>query len=202
MRYGNALPTFALLAGLLLGGCADEGDTAGSGSTTGSSPEATETFNDADVAFATNMIPHHRQAIEMAGLAEERSQDSEVKELAANIQAAQQPEIDTMSGWLQAWGKPVPDVTGGMAGMDHGGMTAGEMPDMMTAEEMNQLRNQTGVGFDRMFLTMMIAHHEGAIRMAETEQANGSNPDAVALAKKIAEDQQAEIETINRLLGR
>lgn len=200
MRYRHALTTFALAAGLLLAGCANDEDTARAGSTGAATETAQATFNDADVEFASNMIPHHGQAIEMAAIAKDRAQNEQVKELAARIEAAQQPEIDTMSAWLLTWGKPVPEQNG-MAGMDHGGMATGEMSGMMTAEEMNQLHGATGPDFDRMFLTMMIAHHEGAIRMAETEQANGSNPDAVVLAKKIAEDQQAEITTMQGLIG-
>lgn len=200
MRIKHVLTMFTLAAGLLLAGCANDEDTAGAESTVAATETAQATFNDADVEFATNMIPHHGQAIEMAAIAKDRAQNEQVKELAARIEAAQQPEIDTMSAWLLTWGKPVPEQNG-MAGMDHGGMATGEMAGMMTAEEMNQLHGATGRDFDRMFLTMMIAHHEGAIRMAETEQANGSSPDAVALAKKIAEDQQAEIATMQGLIG-
>jgi uncharacterized protein (DUF305 family) len=136
----------------------------------------------------------------MAAMAADRSQDPEVKDLAADIEAAQQPEIETMSSWLRAWNKPVPEQTAGMEGLGHDGTD--DMSVMMTAEEMDQLHAAAGVDFDRMFLTMMIAHHKGAIRMAETEQANGSNSDAVALAKKIAQDQQTEIKTMEELLGR
>jgi len=199
VHHKRALTILALTAGLTLAGCADEAETHRAHSTQTTGETTQQTFNDADVAFTTDMIPHHRQAIEMAAMAAERSQDPEVKNLAATIQAAQQPEIDTMSSWLQAWGQPVPEATAGTEG-GHGGMH--DMPGMMTAEEMNRLRDETGVGFDRTFLTMMIEHHEGAIRMAQAEQANGSNPEAVALAKKIAEDQQAEIKTMQELLGR
>jgi uncharacterized protein (DUF305 family) len=199
VTYKFALTAVAVAAAFLLAGCADEAETHRTHSTEATGEATQQTFNDADVAFATDMIPHHRQAIEMAAMAADRSQDPEVKNLAATIQAAQQPEIDTMSAWLRAWGQPIPDGTAGTEG-GHGGMH--DMPGMMTAEQMNQLHNETGVGFDRIFLTMMIEHHEGAIRMAETEQANGSNPEAVGLAKKIAQDQQAEIKTMQELLGR
>jgi uncharacterized protein (DUF305 family) len=200
VHHKRALTILAITAGLTLAGCADEAETHRAHSTQATGEATQQTFTDADVGFATDMIPHHRQAIEMAAMAAQRSEDPEVKELAAAIQAAQQPEIDTMSSWLTAWGKPVPEGAAGMDAMGHGGMN--DMPGMMTTEEMNQLHDETGVGFDRMFLTMMIEHHEGAIRMAETEQANGSNPEAVALAKKIAQDQQAEIKTMQQLLGR
>lgn len=81
-------------------------------------------FNDADVAFATDMIPHRRHAVEMAELAETRAESPEVKDLAMQIMSAQDPEIETMSGWLTAWGKPVPADDGGMD-------MSGSMPGMM-----------------------------------------------------------------------
>jgi uncharacterized protein (DUF305 family) len=154
--------------------------------------------NEADATFATKMIPHHAQAVEMAKLAATRASSAEVKELARDIEGAQQPEIDQMTSWLKAWGKPVPDTS--MSGMDHGGMNHGD--GMMTAAEMQQLENAKGAEFDRLFLTLMIKHHEGAIAMAKQEEQNGRNPDAVALAKKIAQDQTAEIATIKGLLAK
>ena len=71
-------------------------------------PPPAAPFNDADVTFAQQMIPHHQQAIEMARLADGRAADPEVKNLAAAIEKAQDPEIDTMKGWLKSWGKPLP----------------------------------------------------------------------------------------------
>jgi uncharacterized protein (DUF305 family) len=87
-----------------------------------------------------------------------------------------------------------------MSGMDHDGMSGEDMPGMMAQEDMNGLKASTGAEFDQMFLTMMIEHHEGAIEMAETEQTEGQNPDAIALAKQIVADQQAEIQTMRALL--
>jgi uncharacterized protein (DUF305 family) len=156
-------------------------------------------FNQADVTFAQEMIPHHQQAIEMAQLAQDRAADPEVKDLAARIEVAQDPEIQTMTGWLESWGKDVPSD-----GMDHGdgGMSGEDKPGMMTEEEMADLEAAGGAEFDQMFLTMMIEHHEGAIEMARTEQADGQNADAVALAEKIGADQAAEIATMEDLLQR
>ena len=159
--------------------------------------DSAESFNDADVAFAQGMIPHHRQAVEMAQLAPDRASSPEVKELAENIESAQEPEIETMTNWLEAWGEDVPAEDEGMAGMDHGGET---MPGEMTEEEMTELEAASGAEFDQMFLTMMIQHHEGAIEMAKTEQSEGENPDALELAKQIETDQTAEIQTIEELL--
>ena len=150
-------------------------------------------FNKADVSFAQGMIPHHRQATEMADMAESRSKNSDVRELASKITAAQQPEIDLMSGWLESWGEEVPEE---MSGMDHsGGMTG-----MMSSEDMAALEKSSGDDFDQMFLTMMIEHHEGAIEMAKTEEQEGKDKDAITLAQKIQKDQAAEIRTMEELL--
>jgi uncharacterized protein (DUF305 family) len=157
--------------------------------------------NDADLRFAQMMIPHHEQALEMAQLAAGRASAQPVKDLAEQIRAAQDPEIATLNGFLQAWGAP---ATGGMAGMDHGGMAHGgtsPMNGMMTAEQMDQLEAASGAEFDRMFLEMMIAHHEGAVADARTELAEGANPQAKELAQKIVDGQTAEITQMRQLQG-
>ena len=151
-------------------------------------------FNKADVSFAQDMIPHHRQATEMADMAESRTQNSEVLELASKITAAQQPEIDLMSGWLKSWGEDVPEE---MSGMDH----SGGMPGMMNSEDMAALEESSGDEFDQMFLTSMIEHHESAIEMAKAEEEEGKFKDAITLAQKIQKDQAAEIRTMKALLN-
>lgn len=148
--------------------------------------------NAADVTFATEMIPHHRQAVEMAELAATRASSIEVVALAEEIAGAQDPEIEIMSGWLEAWGAPIPEE---MGGMDMSGM-----PGMMSEEQMQDLAGSTGAVFDEMFLEMMIEHHTGAIQMAQTEQRQGRNPEAIDLAVQIERAQTAEIETMQDLL--
>ena len=201
-------------------GAATSGTTSGTTSarSTGSpasiSASAAATFNDADVAFAQMMIVHHQGAIQMADLAPSRAQNQDVLALAARIKAAQAPEIDQMTSWLTAWGAAAPSMmsgsaTSGMGGMDHGGMDMGgttsvaessvSMPGMMSGDQMQQLE-ASGAAFDKMFLELMIVHHQGAVEMAETEIADGSNPEAVALAQKIKSDQTAEIAEIQALL--
>ncbi|GIH79246.1 DUF305 domain-containing protein [Planobispora longispora] len=176
-----------------------EHSTATHGTTSSSAPAATASaqpsaaFNDADVAFAQMMIPHHEQAVEMAELAGTRAADPEVKGLAAKIEAAQAPEIATMTGWLTAWGEAT------APGGGHGGHG---MPGMMTEEDMAKLQRAEGATFDRLFAELMIAHHKGAIEMAETEQTQGANPEAVQLAKNIEAAQQAEVEQMEKLLER
>ncbi|GAA3682129.1 DUF305 domain-containing protein [Nonomuraea antimicrobica] len=169
------------------------GSTPAAATTAAARPSAT--FNEADVMFAQMMIPHHEQAVEMADLAPTRAADPEIKELAAKIKAAQDPEIRTMRDWLTEWGRPAPE------GGPDGGM-AHEMPGVMSEEDMTKLKAAEGTEFDKLFARQMIAHHEGAIEMARTEQANGSNPQAKALAKTIESAQRAEAEQLRKLLDR
>ncbi len=190
------VPVLALLA--IAGGlsaCASEdADSGGS--------EAS--FNDADVTFVQGMIPHHEQAIEMARLATTRAESPEVKDLAARIEEAQGPEIEKMRRWLEEWNAPeTSSADDDMGGMDHGGGSDDEAagPGMMTAEDMDELRAADGAEFDKMFLTMMVEHHEGAVEMAETERQNGQNADAKKLAGEIIETQEAEIEEMTGLLN-
>jgi uncharacterized protein (DUF305 family) len=193
----------ALVAGtLLLAGCSfDDSDAASQSSTTsgsgGSSATAEADHNDADAAFTSGMIPHHESAIVMARMAQDQAADQRVKDLAARIEAAQDPEIDTMSGWLADWGAASSSPTDdGMGGMDHGGMDDGGMGGMDTGA----LAGISGAEFDRVFLTMMIEHHQGAVEMAETEIADGQNADVIALAESIRDSQTAEIDEMQQLL--
>lgn len=198
----------AVTAAVLVSACGGT-DSSGSGMDHGSgmatsapaaSASAGVVVNDADVMFAQMMVEHHRQAIEMASLADTRAANSQVKALAVKIKQAQQPEIDTMTGWLSAWGKPAP-MPGMSAGMDMD-MSHESMPGAMTSADMTKLSQVKGAAFDKQFLTMMIAHHQGAVTMAKQEGAQGSNPDAKALAAKIVTDQQAEITQMQDLLSK
>lgn len=195
-------------AALVLAACGGNGDgSAGHGghAATASSPAPASAsasqgqgqgqHNAADVAFAKGMIPHHRQAVEMADLAPDRAQSAEVKKLAADIKKAQDPEIKTLSGWLASWGEEVPAESP----MDHSMHDTG---GMMTADEMTELENASGKAFDTAFMEMMIKHHEGAVEMAKTEQADGAYGPAEKMAGEIIDSQSAEIEKMNELLGK
>ncbi len=198
----NRKTSVAIAAGALTlaAACGGNGDSMAGheGMSSSSAPAATTasaqpsaTFNDADVMFAQMMIPHHEQAVEMAELAPERAADPEIKELAAKIKAAQDPEIQTMKGWLTEWGKAAPE-----GGMGH------DMPGVMSEEDMTKLKAAKGSEFDKLFAQQMIAHHNGAIEMARTEQSGGSNPEAKELAKTIETAQQAEVEQLQKILDR
>ena len=160
-----------------------------------------QSFNEADVAFAREMIPHHRQALQMAATAADRAESEEVRRLADDILSAQGPEIETMSNWLASWGRDVPEDMSSMPGMAHEGTPMGDMPGTITQQEMDGFMSASGAEFDQMFLTMMITHHEGAIEMARTEQTDGENREAVDLAAQIQAHQTAEIASMRRLLG-
>ena len=161
-----------------------------------SSSSATAQFNDADVTFAQMMIPHHQQAEEMRDIILAKDGvDPQVVTLAEQIKQAQQPEIDTMTGWLESWGQPVDGGMGGMGGLDDGGDSG-----MMSDEDMQQLRDADAATGQRQFLEGMMAHHRGAVAMAQDEIDNGSNPDAIKLAETIVETQNEEIATMEKLL--
>ncbi|MFE3527343.1 DUF305 domain-containing protein [Streptomyces sp. NPDC059161] len=158
------------------------------------------TFNDADVTFAQQMIPHHQQAIEMAKLADGRAADPEVKDLAAAIERAQDPEINTMKTWLKSWGKPLPAASmGDMPGMNHG---SGGASGMMSDQDMSELKAANGKDFDKKFAQLMTGHHQGAVTMAKGEQKSGANTDAKRLAGNVIAAQNAEIEKMNKILDR
>lgn len=191
-----ALTLAAVTSAAVLAGC-------GGGDDDAAEPAAATTFNAADVTFAQQMIPHHSQAVKMASLAASRAQDPAVKKLAAQIAAGQGPEIETMQRLLETWGQPlVPD----MEGMDHSAMSpeemmdmSADMPGMASDDDLTKLAAAKGAAFDRMFLTMMIAHHRGALQMAKTERADGKDPAALTLAEKIETAQQGEVKKMQKL---
>ncbi|MFG2302424.1 DUF305 domain-containing protein [Actinacidiphila glaucinigra] len=199
-----ALATIAAAAALVLAACGGTdhaGGTHTAPAATASTPASAGQYNQADVTFAQQMIPHHRQAVAMAEVAETRASSDEVKSLADKIKQAQDPEINTMSGWLTAWGKDVPQDIGmdhEMPGMDHG--DASSMPGMMGSDQMGDLDGASGKAFDTMFLTMMIEHHQGAIDMAKTEKNQGAYAPAKALAGDIVTAQTAEITQMRKML--
>jgi uncharacterized protein (DUF305 family) len=190
-----AVGTGVLALALGLTGCS----TANAPTTTETSTSASTSTkaNDDDAMFVTMMIPHHEQAIEMSDIVLAKSGlDTDVANLAQQIKAAQGPEVSRMKGWLTAWG--VTETAPGMGGMDHGSMGDG----MMSDGDMAALNAANGKDASRLFLTQMIAHHQGAVDMAQQEVRGGQNPDAVALAKSVIAAQTAEIAAMQKLLGR
>ncbi|MGW2448637.1 DUF305 domain-containing protein [Streptomyces sp. NPDC001494] len=195
-----ALLAVTATASVALAACGGGDGAARAGHGGQASPSASATagaHNAQDVSFAQGMIPHHQQALEMAKLADGRASSARVKDLAARIEKAQDPEIRTMTGWLTAWGEQVP-----MAGMDHSGhsgMTG--MAGMMSDDDMAALKKATGADFDSRFLSLMVEHHRGAVEMAGTERTKGAYGPARTMAGDIVRAQNAEIREMERLLG-
>jgi len=144
-------------------------------------------FSGMDIMFAQMMIPHHQQAIDMSGLALTRAVNLEVKALANKISAGQGPEIEQMRSWLRAANAP--------AEMGH----QMSMDGMLSDAEMEQLANASGAEFDQLFVLGMIAHHEGAIEMAQMVLGS-KNTEASELGKAIVEMQTMEITELRALL--
>ena len=197
MKRSTTLTTLALASALALAGCGTSGEetageapeattsaAAGAGSTdtataapSTSAEAVTEEHNDADTMFAQMMIPHHQQAVQMSEVMLAKDDlDPDVEELANKVVAAQGPEIDQLKNMLETWGEPTSMESGGMEGMDHGSDSGAGMEGMMTA------------------------HHRGAIDMAQEQVAEGQNPQAIEMAQKVIEDQEAEIQEMDRLL--
>ncbi len=155
------------------------------------SAATTDPWTRTDADFVTMMIPHHAQALEMTRLAKEHAVDPEVVSLAERIEAAQGPEIVAMSGWLDARGLRVPrasDPPHTMAGM-------------LTPAQMRELGKARGAEFDRLFLTGMIQHHQGALKMAEPMASTGSDALAIEMAMDVEATQSVEIEIMEKLLA-
>jgi uncharacterized protein (DUF305 family) len=151
-------------------------------------------YNADDVAFATNMIPHHQQAVDLSALVPDRSTDAQLVALAQQISAAQQPEINVMKVFLVQWNEN-PDTNTG-----HGGHGAA-MQGMVDAATMAKLQSLNGADFDKLWLESMISHHQGAVEMAKAEIANGDNVDAKDLARNVVTTQEAEIGQMKQMLG-
>ncbi|MEU9184689.1 DUF305 domain-containing protein [Streptomyces sp. NPDC048484] len=204
----TALAATTGVAALVLAACGSDGghdmgsmDSDSSPSASASASAEAGAHNDADVSFATGMIQHHRQAVEMAEMAADRASSQEVKDLATKIKGAQDPEIKTMSGWLTSWGEEVPADMSGMEGHD---MSSGmpSMPGMMSSGDMDKLGKASGTEFDTMFLDMMVQHHEGAVDSAKTVKADGKYGPATKLADDVITAQTAEIKQMNKMLGK
>jgi uncharacterized protein (DUF305 family) len=172
------------------GGSPNNEHSAHSSSAT-AAPSEVATHNADDVTFAQGMIPHHEQAVEMAQIAQGNTTNPDVLALANQVLTAQLPEIQIFRAWLAQWDQPAEAGHQGMSGM------AG-MVDQAT---MDKLRAARGADFDKLWLESMIAHHQGAITMAQQEIAHGKNQDTISVANTIIATQQGEIDKMKQLLG-
>ncbi|WP_340103090.1 DUF305 domain-containing protein [Rhodohalobacter sp. 8-1] len=166
-------------------------------------------FTEADVAFMTGMIGHHAQALIMSRLAPKNNASPEIQRLAARIINSQQDEIQSMQTWLERRDQPVPEVhINGLNLMIHGVNGHGshdhtDMPGMLSDEQLQQLSDARGREFDRLFLSYMIAHHQGAVTMVDTlvsTDGAAQDEDAFRLSADINADQVTEIERMKLML--
>jgi uncharacterized protein (DUF305 family) len=148
----------------------------------------TSDFSGVDIMFAQMMIPHHQQAIDMSALAESRAMSPAVKALASKISAEQGPEIEQMRAWLKAANAPT--EMGHQMSMD----------GMLSDAELERLTNASGAEFDELFILGMIAHHEGAIEMAQMV-VDSKNLEARELGETIIKMQTLEIAELKALLS-
>ena len=192
----NQLPKLFIAGLLLLAACSGESQNMSDMSTDSIGTNATSSessFNDADVMFAQMMLPHHEQAIELADMALDPTlmAGEQVKTLASQIKSAQDPEIDLMTQWLTDWEKPLMDMS------EEHDMS---MDGMLSVDEIAALGQLMGEEFDQAWATAMIAHHKGAIKMAETVKDDGQSTLVQDLANLIIQAQQSEIAVLDTLL--
>ncbi|MEY2699160.1 MAG: hypothetical protein RL720_1116 [Actinomycetota bacterium] len=184
-----ALASSALLiASLALTGCTINVGGAESHHSMMDSNENSSGFSGSEIMFAQMMIPHHQQAVDMSTLAETRTTNPELLALAKQIKDAQAPEIEQMTKW----------ITDSGASMDMGHDMG--MGGMLTEEQMIALSNSSGAEFDKLYLQGMIAHHEGAIHMAQMVT-DSSNAEAKQLGENVVKTQTVEIEKMKQMLA-
>jgi uncharacterized protein (DUF305 family) len=200
----------AVVAAVTLSACSNSGNHSASSSpsastATGSSPSAAQAHNSADITFAQNMIPCHKQAVQMSDIIlTKQGIDPRVAQVAKQIKAAEDPDIQRMQSWLSQWQQPgmptTPSPSAGMPAMQGPAMQG--MAGMMTPEQMTALQNAQGADASKQFLTMMIQNHQHAIMSAQSEIGSGQYPPAVAMAHSIATSEQQEVNTMQGILGR
>jgi uncharacterized protein (DUF305 family) len=160
---------------------------------------ADTSYSPDDVTFMQDMIPHHNQAVQMSALVADRTNNQELNDVAGRIDASQVDEIEFMQNWLRDRGEDVPEPTA------HSAMhTSHEMAGMASPEDMARLAELEGTDFDRLFLTLMIAHHEGAVKMVEElleQPGSAYDPVLFQFANDVTNDQTSEIERMNAMLA-
>jgi uncharacterized protein (DUF305 family) len=157
----------------------------------------------ADVEFMQGMIMHHAQAVEMTALIPSHTENKDVRSLGARISSSQSDEIKFMRRWLASRGEPLSTAMPGMSGMDKSGEAMALMPGMLTPEQMDALRNSKGAEFDKLFLTGMIQHHNGALIMVKDlfdTAGAGQDAELFNFATDVDSGQRAEIRIMQSML--
>lgn len=153
----------------------------------------------AEAGFLRDMMPHHDQAVEMALIIRDRTDDQQLFFTATDITLTQQNQIGMMGGWLQLWDLSPNQDGPMMAWMDHP-IDEGLMPGMATQEEIDQLRTLPLEEAEVLFLQLMIRHHQGGVHMGQAYLARGDQEDVSRFAESLVRVQRLEIETMNVML--
>lgn len=197
----------ACTAALGLSGCGVTATDVAADTT--ATPAAAPQVDAVDVGFARALITHDRQGALVSAMASTRAVSAQVKAVASAILAADEPCIATLTGWLKAWGKPVPagDASGDSAAEDGSAPASADEPDpgvpgMLDAEQVVELGNGSGRAWDIEFLQAMVTSQTGELAVAKAELAGGGNPDARALAQQIVAADSTQISQIQRILVR
>jgi uncharacterized protein (DUF305 family) len=156
------------------------------------------TEDSAEIGFARDMATHHAQAVTMAQLLYDRTDDSDMRLLALDIMLTQQAQIGQMQGWLTTWGHSLASAAPAMEWM--GMPTTGLMPGMATVDDINRLRDLEGLEADGLFLQLMIPHHRAGVDMANAVVSYTERPEVIALAQSIVNSQTSEIAFMQSLL--
>ena len=153
-----------------------------------------------DVGFARDMMRHHAQAVDMATLLRDRTDDPEMRQLALDIMLTQQAQIGQMQGWLTVWNLPIASTDPAMAWM---GMPvpASQMPGLIPTEEVVAFYNLDGSDLERRYLELLVEHHLGGVHMAEWQARHGVDPTLRDLAGRMLVTQRTEIDDMRQLLG-
>jgi uncharacterized protein (DUF305 family) len=179
VRRALVLPLLLTLFGALAG-CAD------------ASTNGRDSYNQTDVTFATELIPHHRQSLQMVRMVERRDVDPKLKGFAAQLRVTQAVEIESMLSWLKDWDVTAPSGDPSVGTGQSGTVNAGDLA---------ALEASTGEQFEQQWLRLMIRQHEDAIALAKVENAEGQYPYAVALANTVMVGQASQIRTMRLMLG-
>ncbi|MEH1130589.1 DUF305 domain-containing protein [Micromonospora sp. CPCC 206061] len=198
-RFGHTrIRSLALLASAagaviaLVAGCGGDSASPSDGATPlAETPASATAFNDADVMFAQQMIPHHQQVVDLAKLAQTKASSAGLKRLAADMKAADTTVVSTITTMLTGWGKPT---------AMEGEMAHGSMPGMTSEKDVDMLKSMSGTEFDRMFIQVMIAHHNGSMQMTMEQQSNGASPEAKALAGQMHQTQTEQVARLQEIL--
>ncbi|MEU4409671.1 DUF305 domain-containing protein [Streptosporangium sp. NPDC023963] len=188
-RRRRSLTATLLVSAILVAGCSSAAVTAG---TSVQAVGLAGDRADADVRFSQEMIPHHRQTIQLADLVDGRSENPYVRDLAAKIKKDEAADIDLMSGWLRSWQVEVP------AGGDH---AAHDMPGMLSATQISSLERRSGAAFDKLWLSVLGKHLDSGVQMAQVVIALGRHRPTTRLAEKMVTAQRAQIAEIGRKLA-